>query len=153
MKNLAGLDETTTTQVATGELWSASVPIIIPLGMPIRGEVSAAVVGLIRTHGYDIVLERRWVYWSARVTRSPEMVDGPGLSAALAVALNDAPLPDGDRTRYSGGTHTLGAVVRADGYAGGVSSDMVRDWGEASGWHIDTQEGLAAFVAWCEANL
>jgi hypothetical protein len=77
----------------------------------------------------------------------------PPLPVGRAVALNDAPLAATGGTRYSGDSETLGAVARAHGFAGGMPSDKMRDWGDCEGWHIDTPEGLAAFVRWLKTNL
>lgn len=59
----------------------------------------------------------------------------------------------GAGTRYSGETPTLGAVARAHGFAGGMSSEQIREWGACDSWHIDTPEGLAAFTAWLKVNI
>lgn len=66
--------------------------------------------------------------------------------------LNDAPGVGGG-TKYSGAGASLGSVVRAHGFAGGMSSAQVREWGECSTWHIDTIEGLKAFAQWFRANM
>lgn len=151
MRNLAGVEASEATTVATLELTTAGIQTV-PLTP--TGEVHATVGGVIEVGGYEIRLDRRWVYWGAQVVRMPNQPEdrGPRLPGPLAVALNDAPHSNNDGTRYSGSGRGLGAVVRADGYAGGqASSDLVEDG--VRGWHIDTQDGLNAFAQWCRDNL
>lgn len=140
MKNLAGVQESS--RLAAEELFRAGVPIVPATGPD--GEVEAQVEGALRAGPYSFRFVRRWAYWSAKAT--------PPLPAAIAVSLNDAPGPGGG-TKYSGGGSNLGAVARAHGFAGGMDSKTVREWGECEVWHIDTPEGLAVFAAWCRENL
>jgi hypothetical protein len=142
MKNLAGVKPEASTPATIAELEAAGVSVI---PAPDRnGEVLSNAAGRLEVAGHTFTFRRCWVYWA--VTASPP------LPARLAVNLNDAP-PVGRLAYYSGGLPTLGAVVRAHGYAGGIDSAGVLERGDCYVWHIDTQDGLAAFVAWAKSNL
>lgn len=149
MQNLAGVVAADANQIVRRELEAAGIQVV---PFTPDGEVRATFGGVIEVGGYAIRLDRRWVYWSAQVQRVPNQREDrrPHLPGPLAVALNDAP-HIGMGTKYSGGGATLGSVVRADGFAGGQSSEDIADG--VSHWHIDTQEGLNAFAQWCRAEL
>lgn len=142
MKNLAGVKSEESTPATVAELAAAGVPVI---PAPDRcGEVLSNAAGRLEAGGHVFTFRRLWVYWAVAAT--------PPLPPHTAVALNDAPF-SGPGTHYSGRFATLGAVVRAHGFAGGMDSAQVREWGPCDSWHIDTSEGLAAFVAWAASNL
>ena len=143
MRNLAGKGQEAA--IACGdELKEAGIPYAAVIA---DGEVQSQLGGVIKIGGYEIMLIRRWVYWSASVHKNPH--DGFGLPADLAKALNDAPY-EGPFSYYAGPAPRLGSVVRADGYAGGQRTEEV---GPTALWHIDTQGGLNAFAKWCYKNL
>jgi hypothetical protein len=152
MQNLAGTTTYEANPFVRRELEAAGIAVA-PVN-PGRSEVQATLGGVIEVGGYEIRLERRWVYWGAEVHRMPAQPEDrrPHVPGPLAVALNDAPHIDRGTTKYSGASGRLGGVVRADGYAGGqASADIVEDGVEH--WHIDTQDGLNAFAQWCRAEL
>lgn len=146
MQNLAGVVVDRANAVVESELFGAEVPMV---DMPASGEVKATKAGLLEVGGYAITFRRFWVYWVAEVTVSP----GEGralMPRELARKLNDAP-GTGEVVRYGGSGRNLGAVVRADGFAGGLPSDQLRDG--VHSWHIDTQAGLSLFARWLRENL
>jgi hypothetical protein len=96
-------------------------------------------------------VERAWCYWVAEMVDAPVALPGlPRLPLSLARALNDAP-GTGEAVYYGGASSCLGAVARAEGFAGGQPSESLdRPVGL---WHIDTQAGLTLFVRWLRENL
>lgn len=150
MKNFAGIGAGEADVVVGRELAEAGIRVVPHTPV---GEVRAALGGVIEADGYEIRLRRAWVYWVASVERMPNCPEdaAPHLPGPLAVALNDAPHARDFGSKYSGDLARLGGVVRADGYAGGQPSSALLDG--VRGWHIDTQEGLNAFAAWCRSSL
>lgn len=146
MQNLAGVEAERAKQAVEAELRGADVPVVdVAEGV----EVKATRGGRLEVGGYVIAFRRSWAYWVAEVERAPG--DGqPLLPKALASALNDA-RGTGEGGHYSGRGTNLGAVVRADGFGGGLPSSALRE-GVAC-WHIDTQAGLTLFVRWLRENL
>lgn len=140
MQNLAGHDESS--RIAAEELQRAGIPLT-PAAKP-EHETRSQVDGLLTVGPYAFRFIRRWAYWSVHVT--------PHMPMEIALRLNAAPGPGGG-TKYSGSGTTLGAVARAHGFAGGMDEEMMNEWGDCDHWHVDTPEGLAAFVAWIRANL
>lgn len=140
MQNLAGHNESS--RLAAEELTRAGIPIV-PAATP-EHETRSQVDGLLSVGAYTFRFIRCWAYWSARAT--------PDMPMEVVLRLNEAPGPGGG-TRYSGSGSNLGAVARAHGFVGGMDSEMVRKWGDCDHWHIDTPEGLVAFVTWLRANL
>lgn len=130
MKNLAGHPEAT--EWFGRELAEAGVRAL-PCGP--AGEVRAAVMGRAELpRGFVLTVHRAWVYQTARID--------PALPAALARAVNATPC-DLPGTKYSGERGSLGAVCRAEGFAGGLPDDRIDD---TDHWHIDAAEALAPFV-------
>ena len=118
MKNLAGV-KTCDVDIEQ-ELRAAGVPFLRL--WPRGGEVDSAITGMLA--GWKFT--RAWYYWVARCENS-------GLPLDVATAFN---------------AHH-GSDVRCDGYAGGspVAMHWRHSWQRADAYHIDTPEGLAAFVA------
>jgi hypothetical protein len=147
MRNLAGTPEAEANEVVTKELEAAGVPVV---NIQPDGEVRASVGGMLEVGAYAFSFRRLWVYWSVRALRAPSDTF-PVLPASIARALNDAP-GTGEATYYGGRGRNLSAVVRADGFAGGLRSLEIDGHG-VSCWHVDTQEGLTRFVQWLRDNL
>lgn len=146
MQNLAGMEVERANAVVEAELSGADVPMI---DAPADGEVKATKQGRLEVGGYVIALRRNWVYWVARVVSTPQG-GRAWMPRELAQSLNDAP-GTGESVHYGGRGRNLGAVVRADGFAGGLASDELRDG--VGYWHIDTQAGLTLFVRWLREHI
>jgi hypothetical protein len=114
-----------------------------------RDEVRARVAGVVldMSNGRMFKIIRRWCYWSVSLAGN-----GPALSVEEATAL-DTLSYDGPRSHYCGNRGVLGDVVRWCGFAGG--HEPATYWQNdirTQGWHIDTAEGLAAFVQWVRSQ-
>jgi hypothetical protein len=125
MRNLAG--HPNSTALCAIELQAAGITITA-LDRP-HGEPGSLVGGQVGPFKF----RRAWVYWCVSGKMSEEH----------ARAINLAPREPTDRdSKYSGGEHTWGSVIRVDGFAGGRDVD-----GSVDSWHIDTEDGLAFFAA------
>jgi hypothetical protein len=139
VQNLAGVEEAT--RLAALELAEAGIAIVA--AAKLESETRCQIQGELRAWDRVARFTRKWAYWSVTVS--------PPLSAELAVALNEAPGVEG-RSKYSGSESRLGSTVRAHGFAGGMSTNEVREWGSCGTWHIDTSPALKAFAEWFVCN-
>ncbi len=145
MQNLAGRDPDEATAVVLAEL----PPCVYPEARVVDKrftEVYARYNGVMRFKGGRVVrFERMWCYWSVRCE--------PPIPAPDCHEINER---EGDfgGTKYSGRVARLGSVVRAFTNGGGMDRAEIDVWiseyGDAArgvdSYHVDTPEGLAAFV-------
>lgn len=138
MRNLAGDPESTA--MFAEELSKAGVPI---RACKPYDETETQVCGLLVAGAHTLTFNRGWVYTSVSVE--------PPFPLALALKIDRT--PHGERgTRYSGTPGRLGAVARCHGFAGGPPPDEIFDGDPVAHYHIDTADGLRAFVAAVKAN-
>lgn len=139
MKNLAGVKDAE--GVIRSELLTAGIDPAELRRVVKRPdfEVPSHLVALVR--GFTIA--RGWVYYR---------VSGV-MPRSLAIQLDESPPAPNSQGKYAGGRGVLGDVVRAQGYAGGrspreLTGDLFKD-----GYHIDTHEGLTAFVRFLNGHI
>jgi hypothetical protein len=112
---------------------------------PVQSETRTQVTGVFDiAPGQELRVRRAWAYLSAHVTKALPCngTTSPGYR------LNHYPYIPQNPTRYSGGEKMLGAVCRAEGYAGGLFEEHFRSYcgSELSAWHIDDPDALGEFV-------
>lgn len=129
MQNLAGVKECD--NFIPAELEAAGF-IAIKEDERVPGEVPTFYRGYLAIGPYVFRAVRCWVYYSVRCN--------PELPLEIAKAI-DGTSVNIHGSRYSGGTGTLGDVVRAEGFAGGMRPRRPVEF-----WHVDTEEGLKLFV-------
>lgn len=137
MRNLAGHPDSNALWI--NELVEAGLRPV-PSAEP-DGETRVLADGLVDLGGgFTLRVVRQWVYASAKIT--------PALPIDAAVEVNESPYLDASGTKYSGRTPTLGALARAQGYAGGMSAEHLRRYsrGSVEHWHCDTIPALSALV-------
>lgn len=134
MHNLAGYHNST--EAFSNELRVIGARIL-PTDAP-DGETGACVIGEIQLPaGFTLRIVRRWVYHSVTIS--------PHIPETVVAELNQLPF-HGTKGHYSGPSGTLGAVARATGYAGGMTTAEILKEHGVSHWHCDTIEATCALV-------
>src|SRR5262249_41551483 len=119
MINLAGTDSNVSNLMLKAELGKAALTAL-QIEPTREREVPATIIGYYNNgKGQELFLTRAWTYWCASL-RQP-------MPYEMATAFHEK----------------WGNVVRVDGYAGGMKPGKSGVYS----YHIDTQDGLNAFVA------